>query len=181
VDGGKIGWDGHWRPTLRTGKFVWTPAPAAALVALEELRKARIKRQHSSHIFICPRVMTPEWLKQLHKASDVVISVPAGHPAWPKQMYEPVLIGLVFLFVRHDPWQLRGTAKMYALEWKLRGLWKDLFCANFASSVGGGAPCCQAWCPSCYISDSTQAFHVYQSAAGAVMDDEDADCMGNVW
>jgi hypothetical protein len=22
VDGGKIGWDGHWRPTLRTGKYV---------------------------------------------------------------------------------------------------------------------------------------------------------------
>jgi hypothetical protein len=121
----KVGWDGHWRPTLRSGKFVWTPAPAAAWVALEELRKARIKRQQSTHIFVCPRVMTPEWLKQLNKVADVVITVPVGHPAWPKEMYEPLLIGFVFPFVRHAPWQLRGTAKMFALERKLRGLWKD--------------------------------------------------------
>jgi hypothetical protein len=32
---GKVHSDGHWRPTLRSGKFVWSPAPAAALVALE--------------------------------------------------------------------------------------------------------------------------------------------------
>jgi hypothetical protein len=69
--------------------------------------------------------MTPEWLKQLNKVSDVVIAVPIGHPAWPKEMFEPVLIGLVFPFVRHNPWQLRGTAKMYALERKLRALWKE--------------------------------------------------------
>jgi hypothetical protein len=68
--------------------------------------------------------MTPEFLKQLNKASDVVITVPVGHPAWPKEMYEPLLIGLVFPFVRHDPWQLRGTPKMYSLERKLRCLWK---------------------------------------------------------
>jgi hypothetical protein len=122
---GSIGWDGHWRPTIRTGKYVWAPAPAAAWIAMEELRKARIKRQSSTHIFVCPRVMTPEWLKQLNKASDVVITVPVGHPAWPNKMFEPVLIGLVFPFVRHDPWQLRGTAKMYSLERKLRGLWKE--------------------------------------------------------
>jgi hypothetical protein len=80
--------------------------PAAALIAIEELRKARIKRQHSSHIFVCPRVMTPEWRKHLHKASNVVITVPVGHPVWPKQMIEPILIGFVFPFVRHDPWQI---------------------------------------------------------------------------
>jgi hypothetical protein len=125
VDGGKPGWDGHWRPTLRPAKYVWTPAPAAAQTALEELRKARIKRQHSTHIFVCPRVMTPEWRKQLGKVSDVVFTVPVGHPAWPKEMFEPLLIGLVFPFVRHDPWQLRGTAKMFSLERKLRSLWKE--------------------------------------------------------
>jgi hypothetical protein len=117
-------WDGHWRPTWRTSKYIWTPAPAAALIALEELCKARIKRQHSTHIFICPRVMTPEWQKQLYKVSDVVIALPVGHPSWPKEMFEPLLIGLVFPFVRHNPWQLKGTAKMYALERQLRGLWK---------------------------------------------------------
>jgi hypothetical protein len=140
---GKIGWDGHWRPTLRTGKYVWTPAPAAALPALEELRKARIKRQHSSHIFVCPRVMTPEWLRQLHKAADVVVRMPVGHPAWPKEMFEPLLIGLVFPFVRHEPWQLRGTAKMYSLERQLRRLWK-------AEAYLEGSAVLRKFCQSCW-------------------------------
>jgi hypothetical protein len=60
VGKGEVGWDGHWRPTIRSGTFVWAPAPAAAWIALEELRKARIKRQKSTHIFGCSRVMTPE-------------------------------------------------------------------------------------------------------------------------
>jgi hypothetical protein len=121
---GKIHSDGHWRPVLEKGCYVWAPAPAAAWIALEELRKARIKRQHSTHIFVCPRVMTPEWQKQLHKASDIVFTVPVGHPAWPKEMFEPLLIGIVFPFIRHEPWQLKSTPKMYAMERKLRGLWE---------------------------------------------------------
>jgi hypothetical protein len=100
VDGGKIGWDGHW-PSLQTGKYVWAPAPAAALVALKELRKSRIKRQHSTHIFVCPRVMTPEWLKQLHKASDVVITIPVGHTS--KGNVRACSHRPFFPFVRHDP------------------------------------------------------------------------------
>jgi hypothetical protein len=44
------------------GTFVWAPPPAAAAVALEELRKARIKRQDSMHILVVPRLLMPEWL-----------------------------------------------------------------------------------------------------------------------
>jgi hypothetical protein len=121
---GKVHSDGHWRPILRSGKFVWAPAPAAAWIALEELRKARIKRQNSTHVFVCPRLMTPEWLRQLNKVSDIVITVPVGHPAWPTHMFEPLFIGIVFPFIRHQPWQLRGTPKMYSVERKLRRLWK---------------------------------------------------------
>jgi hypothetical protein len=50
--------------------------------------------------------MTPEWHKQLHKVLDIVFTVPVSHPEWPKEMFEPLLIGLVFPFIRHDPWQL---------------------------------------------------------------------------
>jgi hypothetical protein len=60
MEGGKIGWDGHWWPTIQPAKYLWTPAPAAAQISLEDFRKARIKRQHSTHIFVCPCVMTPE-------------------------------------------------------------------------------------------------------------------------
>jgi hypothetical protein len=43
LDRGTPGEDGFWRPTIREGKFIWAPPPGACEVALEELRKARIK------------------------------------------------------------------------------------------------------------------------------------------
>jgi hypothetical protein len=103
-------------------------------------------------------------------------------------MFEPVLIGLFFLLLGTIPSNFeehqkctRWSANCEAcgktnLSWKVH-----LFCANFASSVGGWARCCQAWCPSYYISNSSQAFHVYQSEAEGGMDNEDADRMGNEW
>jgi hypothetical protein len=124
MKGGRVSADGFWRPTIKAGKFIWAPPPGAALPALEELRKARIKRQKSTHVFVCPRLMTPLWQKQLHKAADIVIVVPIGHSAWPANMFEPLLVGIVFPFIRCDPWQLRGTPKLYAVAGELSALWK---------------------------------------------------------
>ena len=123
--GGKVDAKGFWWPTIKSGTFVWTPPPAAAAAALEELRKARIKRQNSSHIFVCPRLMTPEWMKQLYKASDIVFVVPVGSPQWPTEMYEPLTIGLCLPFLRSAPWQLRGTPKMLAVGRQMRSLFKE--------------------------------------------------------
>jgi hypothetical protein len=86
-------------PKLKASKFIWVPPLAAALPAMEELRKAHIKRQHSTHVFVCPRSMTPLWQKQLYKAADIVIVVPSCHPAWSLAMFEPLLIGIAFPFV----------------------------------------------------------------------------------
>jgi hypothetical protein len=147
---GKVHPDGHWRPVLRSGKFVWSPAPAAAWIALEELRKARIKRQNSTHVFVCPRLMTPEWLRQLNKASDLVITVPIGHPAWPSHMFEPLFVGFVFPFTRHQPWQLRGTPKMYSVERHLRRLWK-------AESYLDGSSYLRKFCEQCWGLDALSA------------------------
>ena len=66
-----------WQHKIVPGTFVWTPPPAAADVALEELRKARIKRQDSTHFFVCPHLLTSEWLQQLWKTADLIIQVPA--------------------------------------------------------------------------------------------------------
>ena len=68
--------------------------------------------------------MTPEWLRQLYKVADLVVVLSLGHPDWPKEMYEPCLIGLVFPFLSLKPWQLCGTPKMYAMAWSMRRLWK---------------------------------------------------------
>jgi hypothetical protein len=52
---------GYWRPKILPGTFVWTSPPAAANVALEELQKARIKRQDSLHVIVIPRLLKPKW------------------------------------------------------------------------------------------------------------------------
>jgi hypothetical protein len=91
--------------------------------------------------------MTPEWRKQLNKAADFVFTVPVGHSVWPKEMFEPVLIGLVFPFVRHEPWQLHGTPKMFAMERKLRGLWD-------AGAFLEGSSLLRKFCELCWNLDS---------------------------
>ena len=115
--------DGFELPILKEGRtYIWAPPPFAADIALAELRKARIKRQSSSHVFVCPRLCTSLWIKQLYKASDIVIEIPAGTHGWPLEMHEPLLIGLLFPFLRQKPWQLRGTPKMHAMGRQLRSL-----------------------------------------------------------
>ena len=111
-------------PIHEKGRYCWTPPPAAADVAIEQLRIARIKRQDSSHIFVCPRLMTPLWMKQVYKACDVVVFVAPGTPGWPADMLEPLLIGFCFPYLDSYPWQLRSTPKMYSFARKLHGVRK---------------------------------------------------------
>ena len=126
-----IGWEPPqpWQhletPREKPGKMVWTPPPAAASVALEELRKARLKRQASTHVFVAPRLLTTLWYKQLHKACDLVFEIPAGTSFWGAERFEPLTIGIVFPFIRNKPWQLRGCPKMFAVARQLSAMWKE--------------------------------------------------------
>jgi hypothetical protein len=123
INGWKAGWDGFPRPVLSKGSvIVWSPPPFVADVALTELRKARIKRQLSSHIFICPRLCTSLWIRQLFKASDIVLEIPPGKSFWPSNMHEPLLIGILFPFIRCYPWQLRSTPRMFAMAREVRSM-----------------------------------------------------------
>ncbi len=112
------------RPIFRKGVFVWSPPPAAADVALEQLRVARIKQQDSTHVFVVPWLFTLKWLKQLWKACDVILTIPAGTEGWSLDMHEPLLIGISFPFLRFKPWQFRGTPKMFQVARDLRRLFK---------------------------------------------------------
>jgi hypothetical protein len=112
-------------PLLKKGIFIWTPAPCAAEVAVEELRKARHKRQNSMHLIVVPRLMHPHWRKQLYKASDLVLSLPVGHSAWGTKMFEPLTLAFVFPFLSFRPWQLRGSVQLLELGRELSRVWGE--------------------------------------------------------
>jgi hypothetical protein len=70
-------------------------------------------------------LLTPEWLKQLYKACDLVLSIPAGTADyWPKEMCEPLILGFAFSFINRYPWQLQNTPKMFSMARKMRGLFE---------------------------------------------------------
>ena len=116
--------DGLKWPRYKKGTFVWSPPPAGAEIMLEELRKARHRRTESTHIILIPRLMSPMWQKHVNKVSDIVLSLPAGHSAWPADMHEPLTLGIVFPFLRFRPWQLCRAPLLLDLERKLREVWK---------------------------------------------------------
>jgi hypothetical protein len=125
MSGGSKDSKGYWRPKILPGTLVWTPPPAAADVALEELRKARIKRQDSLHVIVIPRLLKPEWFRQLYKTCDLVFDVPIGADCWPTNMHEPLVVGIVFPFLSRAPWQLRRTPKMFQVARTVREVWQD--------------------------------------------------------
>jgi hypothetical protein len=130
---GSMNAGGFCSPSIVTGTFIWTLPPGAAEAALEELRKARLKRQRSTHVIVCPKLLTPEWLKQLYKACNLVLSIPAGTADyWPEEMFEPLILGFVLPFINRYPWQLQNTPKMFSMARKMRGMFaaKDLAAGN---------------------------------------------------
>jgi hypothetical protein len=103
---------GYWRYSIKPGKYIWAPPPAAADVALEELRKAVMKRQSATHLFVVPRLLTPEWRRQLNKTADLVFFVEPGSGYWPPDMYEPLTFGFIFPLLSVPPWSRRRTPKL---------------------------------------------------------------------
>ena len=110
--GGKVDEKGFFRLNIKPGLFLWHPPPAAADAAIEELRKARLKRRESTHIIVIPRLVTTLWLKQLYKTADFLINVTNTHPFWPAPMLEPLILAIVFPYSKHPPWQLKSTPKL---------------------------------------------------------------------
>jgi hypothetical protein len=125
LTGGAYNSENVWVPTSTdVGLFVWTPPPAAARAAIDQLSISRHKRPSLTHVFICPRLFTSIWRKRLFKLADCVFYVPAGcRSFWPQSMYEPLIIGLLLPFASAYPWQHRRSPEILALEGFLRKVW----------------------------------------------------------
>ena len=123
IDGGYIRDDFYYHQ-YRKGTYLWNPPPAAAEIACEEIRKARTKRDKSTHIFICPRLLTPYWRSHLHRSADLILEIPAGGEYWPIEMHEPLILALFFPRLQHRPWQLRQSPSIMELGDRLQRMWR---------------------------------------------------------
>jgi hypothetical protein len=104
--GGTLDKNKVWIPT-HEGKnkiHLWTPLPAVADAALEELLKARHKRTDTFHVVLIPRLMAPRWHQLFNKVCDFTFLVSPGFTCWPDQMHEPLWVGIILPFCPHRPW-----------------------------------------------------------------------------
>jgi hypothetical protein len=120
-----VGWDHRgvspWYPKINPSTFLWTPALATAQYAVEQLRKAQHWRQSSMHVMVIPRLFTLLWRNQLYKGADMVFEIPAETMStWKKDQHEPLTVALIFLFLKHRPWQVKGPPRFLALVRELR-------------------------------------------------------------
>ena len=125
LQGGSDDAKGYWRHGVKAGNFVWVPPPAAAHVCLEELRKARIKRQSSLHVVIIPRLMTPLWLKQLFKTADLIVNIVPEYDYWSSSQFEPLTVAICFPYLNFSPWQLRSTPQLCRMAREVRKVQKE--------------------------------------------------------
>ena len=142
IVGSEISPDGLCWPVIRKGKWIWAPPPATADVAIEQLRLAHLKRKDSTHIVICPRLLTAEWLKQFNKAVDLYIEIPAGCYCWPTNMYEPLILGVCLLAPpfhgRSEELQRCPLWSGRCVVWSRKKTWtQGIFCGNFSWILNG--------------------------------------------
>ena len=89
--------------------YVWSPPPAAADVAAEYMSQSIHKRPNSTHIFVCPRLMTSAWFRLIIKATDVVFRIPVGCDVWGKAQHEPLIVAISFPLRPGYPWRRKGS------------------------------------------------------------------------
>ena len=88
-------------------KCVWTPPPCLAQIAVEQLCEVKHMFPDSSHIFLCPSMMTGYWRKKLGKLADSMFILKSSSDVLPRYMYESLTIAFVTPLLSNPPWKTR--------------------------------------------------------------------------
>ena len=91
------------------GKWIWSPPPALAKIAIEQMCEAKHIFPNSSHVFICPALWTGAWRKTLGKVADSMFSMSAGSYLWPTAMFEALTIAFLSPLLTSSPWSVRRS------------------------------------------------------------------------
>ena len=105
---------------VNNATYLLAPPPCIADIALEILQKSIHNRTHNSHVFVCPKLMTPWWRKILLQTCDFSLYVDVGPEYWKIDMHESLLIGVYLPLLPCFLWSLRRSISVLALERKLR-------------------------------------------------------------
>lgn len=167
LDGGYYDSNNHWNWNVNPSTFVWDLPPGAADVGLEELRKARIKRQASTHIVLVPKLFTHLRKKKMIKCCYFFMDIAPVHKYWSSDQFESLTLGICFPFFNLTGpgncdilqncslWKGRCRISSKAITWT-----EGIFCANFCSKSRVGTPCHRAYCGQCYSSRKEVVFPV---------------------
>ena len=88
----------------------------------------------SSHIFLCPSLMTGYWRKKLGKLADYMFILKSGSDVWPKSMHESLTIAFIKPLLPEPPWKTRflpemegWTNSVQAVQWQGEGpIWRHM-------------------------------------------------------
>jgi len=124
IVGGSLDCNNVWMPLYGKGRkmFLWSPPPAVADVAWEELLKARHKGSDTFHVLLVPRIMNPRWRRLFYKACDFSFVISPGCAYWPSAMFEPLWVGILLPFVKHRPWSLKRAPLLLEIGRNLRSV-----------------------------------------------------------
>jgi hypothetical protein len=111
--------EGWFTSAMKQGNFLWTPAPAAADVAGEQMARAVHKHPYSCHMFVAPRLMTARWRRRVGRMADFKMTLDAGFKHWGTARHEPLLIFVCLPLSTHSPFKLRGSRFLGRGESKL--------------------------------------------------------------